>query len=92
VIDQTAAAERNIAVRAAPGANAAAVAEHTWALILACAKSWCLWTSGCDGHWDKATHKSIELEGLTLNWVGCYRLARGDYWSRFGMKVLGSLC
>lgn len=29
VIDQTAAAERNIAVRAAPGANAAAVAEHT---------------------------------------------------------------
>ena len=31
VIDQTAAAERNIAVRAAPCANAAAVAEHTGA-------------------------------------------------------------
>ena len=29
VIDRAAAAERNIAVRSAPGANAAAVAEHT---------------------------------------------------------------
>ena len=39
VIDQEAAAARGIAVRAAVGANAAAVAEHAWALILACAKS-----------------------------------------------------
>ncbi|MCA3186660.1 MAG: 3-phosphoglycerate dehydrogenase, partial [Cupriavidus sp.] len=39
VIDQNAAAERGIAVKAAVGANAAAVAEHAWALILACAKA-----------------------------------------------------
>ncbi|MDU7099961.1 MAG: NAD(P)-dependent oxidoreductase [Enterobacter sp.] len=71
VIDQTAAAERNIAVRAAPGANAAAVAEHTWALILACAKSVVPLDKRLrDGHWDKATHKSIELEGLTLGLIG----------------------
>jgi len=38
-IDGAAAAERGIAVRAAAGANAAAVAEHAAALILACAKS-----------------------------------------------------
>ena len=38
-IDTAAAAERGIAVKAATGANADAVAEHTWALILACAKS-----------------------------------------------------
>ena len=37
-IDTAAAAERGIAVKAATGANADAVAEHTWALILACAK------------------------------------------------------
>ena len=39
VIDVEAATARGIMVRAATGANAAAVSEHTWALILACAKS-----------------------------------------------------
>jgi D-3-phosphoglycerate dehydrogenase len=38
-IDIGSARARGIAVKAAAGANAAAVAEHTWALILACAKS-----------------------------------------------------
>ena len=77
VIDRAAAAERNIAVRSAPGANAAAVAEHT-ALILACAKSVVsLDTRLRQGHWDKATHKSIELEGLTLGLIGLGLLAHG---------------
>jgi D-3-phosphoglycerate dehydrogenase len=70
-IDKDAAVRRNIAVKAAAGANAAAVAEHTWALILACAKD----VAGLDrrmhdGHWDKATHKSLELRGRTLGLVG----------------------
>jgi D-3-phosphoglycerate dehydrogenase len=70
-IDQEAAAARGIAVKAAVGANAPAVAEHTWALILACAKN----VSALDqrmhgGHWDKATHKSLELRGRTLGLVG----------------------
>jgi D-3-phosphoglycerate dehydrogenase len=70
-IDSAAAARRGIAVKAAVGANAAAVAEHTWALILACAKD----VPGLDrrmheGHWDKATHKSLELKGRTLGLVG----------------------
>jgi D-3-phosphoglycerate dehydrogenase len=70
-IDQDAAAARGIAVKAAVGANAPAVAEHTWALILACAKN----VSTLDqrmhgGHWDKATHKSLELRGRTLGLVG----------------------
>jgi D-3-phosphoglycerate dehydrogenase len=70
-IDKEAAAQRGIAVKAAAGANAAAVAEHTWALILACAKS----VPALDarmhaGHWDKATHKSLELKGRTLGLVG----------------------
>jgi D-3-phosphoglycerate dehydrogenase len=66
-IDSAAAAQRGIAVKAAVGANAAAVAEHTWALILACAKDVSLLDRRMhDGHWDKATHKSLELKGRTL--------------------------
>ncbi|WP_435520849.1 NAD(P)-dependent oxidoreductase [Caenimonas aquaedulcis] len=70
-IDKDAAAARGIEVRAAAGANAAAVAEHALALLLACAKS----VPQLDarmrtGHWDKATHKSIELEGKTVGLVG----------------------
>jgi D-3-phosphoglycerate dehydrogenase len=70
-IDKAAAAARGIAVKAAVGANAPAVAEHAWALILACAKD----VSALDqrmhgGHWDKATHKSLELRGRTLGLVG----------------------
>lgn len=91
VIDQTAAAERNIAVRAAPGANAAAVAEHTWAQILACAKSVVPLDKRLrDGHWDKATHKSIELEGLTLGLIGLGAIGSrvAHIGHAFGMKVL----
>ncbi len=91
VIDQQAAAERQIAVRAAVGANAAAVSEHAWALILACAKSVPqLDRRMRDGHWDKAQHKSLELEGCTLGLVGLgaigSRVARIG--QAFGMQVL----
>ena len=71
VIDVEAAAARGILVRAATGANAAAVSEHTWALILACAKSVIpLDRRLREGHWDKSTHKSLELEGRTLGLIG----------------------
>jgi D-3-phosphoglycerate dehydrogenase / 2-oxoglutarate reductase len=70
-IDQQAARSRGVEVRAASGANAAAVAEHALALLLACAKS----VPQLDarmraGHWDKATHKSFELSGRTIGLVG----------------------
>lgn len=70
-IDVAAAKARGIAVKAATGANAAAVAEHAWALILACAKSVVdLNERMHQGHWDKPTHKSVELNGLTLGLIG----------------------
>ena len=70
-IDVDTASSRGIAVKAATGANAAAVAEHTWALILACAKSVTELNERMHaGHWDKATHKSLELDGLTLGLIG----------------------
>ncbi|CAJ0771080.1 hydroxyacid dehydrogenase [Ralstonia chuxiongensis] len=91
VIDQDAAAARGIAVRAAAGANAAAVAEHAWALILACAKSVPLLDARMRaGHWDKATHKSIELDGRTLGLVGLGAIGRraAAIGLAFGMRVL----
>jgi D-3-phosphoglycerate dehydrogenase / 2-oxoglutarate reductase len=70
-IDKEAARARGVEVRAAAGANADAVAEHALALMLACAKS----VPQLDvrmraGHWDKATHKSLELNGRTVGLVG----------------------
>jgi D-3-phosphoglycerate dehydrogenase / 2-oxoglutarate reductase len=70
-IDKEAAAKRGIPVKSAAGANAAAVAEHAWALIFACAKNVpALDQRMHEGHWDKATHKSLEMKGRTLGLVG----------------------
>lgn len=63
-IDKVAAQARGIEVVAAVGANAAAVAEQALALLLACAKSVVALDARMHaGHWDKATHKSLELGG-----------------------------
>ena len=70
-IDKAHAKARGIEVRAAVGANAAAVAEQALALLLACAKSVPQLDARMHaGHWDKATHKSIELGGRTIGLVG----------------------
>ena len=90
-IDKAAAAELGIQVRSAPGANADAVAEHTWALILAAAKGVVhLDRRMHDGHWDKATHKSFELRGKTLGVVGLGAIGRrvAEIGLAFGMDVL----
>ena len=91
-IDKTAAAARGIQVVAAAGANAAAVAEHALALLLACAKSVVTLNARVHaGHWDKPTHKSVELEGRTVGLVGLgaigLRFARMV--DAMGMRVLG---
>ena len=91
-IDKEAAAARGVQVVAAVGANAAAVAEHALALLLACAKSVVMLNERMHrGHWDKATHKSVELEGRTVGLVGLgaigIRFARMA--DAMGMRVLG---
>jgi D-3-phosphoglycerate dehydrogenase / 2-oxoglutarate reductase len=91
-IDKNAAAARGIAVRAAVGANAAAVAEQALALLMACAKSVVqLNVRMHAGHWDKATHKSVELQGRTIGLVGLGAI--GQRFARMcdamGMKVIG---
>jgi D-3-phosphoglycerate dehydrogenase len=91
-IDKAAAAQRGIQVKAAVGANAAAVAEQALALLLACAKSVVQLDQRMHaGHWDKATHKSLELGGRTIGLVGLgaigLRFARMA--DALGMRVLG---
>jgi D-3-phosphoglycerate dehydrogenase len=91
-IDKDAARSRGIEVRAAAGANAAAVAEQALALLLACAKSVVRLNERMHaGHWDKATHKSLELHGRTVGLVGLGAI--GQRFARMcdamGMKVIG---
>jgi len=91
-IDKAAAQARGIPVVAAAGANAAAVAEQALALLLACAKSVVALNARMHGgHWDKATHKSIELEGRSIGVIGLgaigLRFARMA--DAMGMHVLG---
>lgn len=91
-IDKAAAQARGIEVRAAVGANAAAVAEQALALLLACAKSVVRLDARMHaGHWDKATHKSLELHGRTIGLVGLGAI--GQRFARMcdamGMKVIG---
>ncbi|MGJ7504589.1 NAD(P)-dependent oxidoreductase [Variovorax sp. ZT5P49] len=91
-IDKVAAQARGIEVVAAVGANAAAVAEQALALLLACAKSVVALDARMHaGHWDKATHKSLELGGRTIGLIGLgaigLRFARMA--DALDMRVLG---
>ncbi len=91
-IDVAAAQQRGIEVKAATGANAAAVAEHAIALLLACAKSVVRMNQRMhQGHWDKATHKSVELNGRTLGLIGLGAIGRrvARVADAMGMKVMG---
>jgi D-3-phosphoglycerate dehydrogenase len=91
-IDKAAAAARGIEVTAASGANAAAVAEHALALMLACAKSVVSLDARTHaGHWDKATHKSVELHGRTVGLVGlgAIGLRFAKMCDAIGMRVIG---
>jgi D-3-phosphoglycerate dehydrogenase len=91
-IDKLAAKERGIEVVAAAGANAAAVAEQALALMLACAKSVVSLDARMhEGHWDKATHKSLELNGRTLGLVGlgAIGLRFASMADALGMRVIG---
>lgn len=91
-IDKVAAKARGIEVVAAVGANAAAVAEQALALLLACAKSVVALDARMHaGHWDKATHKSLELDGRTVGVVGlgAIGLRFAKMADALGMRVLG---
>jgi D-3-phosphoglycerate dehydrogenase len=79
-------------VTAAVGANAAAVAEQAMALLLACAKSVVKLNDRMHhGHWDKATHKSVELSGRTVGVIGLGAIGRrfARMAAAMDMRVIG---
>lgn len=91
-IDSDTANAMGIAVRAATAVNADAVAEHTWALLLACAKSIPQLNARMhEGHWDKSVHKSLELKGRTLGLVGLGAIGQrvATVGNAMGLKVIG---
>ena len=90
-IDLEAATRRGIAVMNTPGANAVAVAEHTFALMLALARH----LSRADattraGKWEKKSLQGSELRGKTLGIVGLGRvgLEVAKRARAFGMEVV----
>ena len=90
-VDLDAATKRGIVVMNTPGGNAIAVAEHTFALMLAMARFiHRAHTSTAAGKWDKKNLQGTELRGKTLGIVGLGRvgvevLKRAQ---AFGMKVV----
>lgn len=91
-IDSDTAQSLGIAVRAATAVNADAVAEHTWALLLACAKSVTQLNARMhEGHWDKSIHKSLELKGRTLGLIGLGAIGQrvAAVGNAMGLKVIG---
>ena len=93
-INKTEAAARGIPVLSTPGANANAVAEHAFALILSCARQ----IPQADramraGNFDfRYRHIGFELAGKTLGLVGYGRIARSVALlaRAFGMKVIAA--
>lgn len=91
-IDKVAASQRGIQVLAAAGANAAAVAEHALASLLACAKSTVHLNERMhSGHWDKATFKTLELNGKTIGLIGlgAIGLRFAKMCNAIGLRVIG---
>lgn len=91
-VDLEAAKKRGIRVVYTPGANADAVAEHTFALILALAKRLKFWHQALiDGKYKlRWVEQSVELKGKTLGIIGFGNVGRAvaQRAKGFGMNLL----
>ena len=90
-IDLEAATKKGIAVMNTPGANAVAVAEHTFALMLALARHLCRADALTRaGRWEKKSLQGTELRGKTLGIAGLGRVSMevARRARAFGMEVI----
>lgn len=93
-IDLEAATKHGVQVCNAPIANSNSVAEHTFMLLLACAKNLIIQDKACRrGDFESRNRtKGVEVDGKTLGLIGCGhigRLVAQKAALGFGMKVIG---
>lgn len=93
-IDLDAATKHGVQVCNAPIANSNSVAEHTFMLLLACAKNLIIQDKACRrGDFESRNRtKGVEVDGKTLGLIGCGhigRLVAQKAALGFGMKVIG---
>ena len=91
-IDLEAATRKGIAVMNTPGANAVAVAEQTFAMMLAMARHLCRADALMhSGRWEKKSLQGTELRGKTLGIVGLGRVGMevARRARAFGMEIVG---
>ncbi|MDX1623876.1 MAG: phosphoglycerate dehydrogenase [Gemmatimonadota bacterium] len=92
-VDVEAATERGVLVMNTPGVNAAATAEHAWALLLAlCRRLPAADASVRRGEWARKRFVGSQLDGKILGVVGLGRVGRrvARFGRAFGMRVLGA--
>ena len=73
--------------------NITPAAEHTWALVLACARQLpSAVESVREGLWQRERFPGVMLHGKTLGIVGCGRIGQwvARYATAFGMRVVGN--
>src|SRR5277367_834093 len=74
-VDMDAATRRGVLVMNTPGGNAVSVAEHTFALLLALARSVPQFNAAIHaGRWEKSSAMGTEVRGKTLGLVGLGRV------------------
>jgi len=77
IIDLAAAAQRDIVVTHAPGANAATVADHAIGMLLALARAYGPLTEAVrQGRWQTSRAERPTLSGATLGIIGMGRIGR----------------
>ncbi len=92
-VDLDAATERGVVVTTTGPANASAVAEYTFALLLALARKVPAADAGMRaGRWDRDPQIGLELEGKTLGIVGFGEIGRrvARQGQGFGMRIIAS--
>ena len=72
--------------------NITPAAEHSWLLLMACARRFRSAVQGVlDGEWDRNKYPGVMLRGRTIGIIGCGRIGQwmARYATAFGMTCLG---
>ena len=91
-VDVAAATAAGVVVANTPTANVISAAEHTLALMLACARNVAQGHGALlAGRWEREQNQGVELHGKTLGIIGLGRIGRlvAERAAAFGMQLVG---